>query len=422
MSKYTNKKLKRLGLEKPESRPLVKTIIVLTSITSAALLGLAAPALLDSTTSLDYIKVGLLTLGAGVVTFGVNTIAIERAAPLAAVGSKVAGLAGVLAISLVGTGLFTSTYAGLVRYEVSEMRLQEFGNNLTGYVNTIHEQALESGQIIPVIRANVSDREQKLACEILASCISEHKSAGDGPVAKLLRGQVGRANTIASELENGQAELAAILRVANNKLGQYRKILSDRSRAINDRKISLQQIAAEILQSTAQIKEASPQGLLRAYLSEIDASINVQGKPIATRNINALSRKYADNLRSVLTKSQDDGISRPEFPAKTGVAETLSWKWLSHFFPIALFVGVLELVWPLLIFLITLLVLSYNVKRADPPAPKPQQPGPFDILFEDTPSSDDDHDDEQPPESSMNNSGNYRPRRPRSGNTRSRGK
>ncbi|MGJ8529798.1 MAG: hypothetical protein ACSHWX_14830 [Maritalea sp.] len=56
-----------------------------------------------------------------------------------------------------------------------------------------------------------------------------------------------------------------------------------------------------------------------------------------------------------------------------------------HFFPIALFVGVLELVWPFLIYLTTCWVLWNNVRRNDPPAPKPEKPSPFEVLFVPTP-------------------------------------
>lgn len=385
-----NKKLqKRLALEKPEARPLVKTIIGITSVSSAALLGMAAPALLDASTTYDYIKIAFLAGGAAVVTYGVNTIAVERIAPLWAVGSKIAGVAGALAIATVGIGLSTSTYSGLVRPELSELRLQEFGRELTEYTDTSYERILAAGRVIPVIRANVNDREQKLACEVESSCLSEHKSGGDGPVARFLRGQVERANEIAGALEKSKGELAAALRDTNRKLAQYRKTLADSNKSLEERRTELQQIAAEILQSISELKETAPQGLLRAYLAEIEAGITLAGKPVATRNINALQRKYAGNLRTILDQDGEKELVKPTFPTETGVAETLERRWLFHFLPIALFVGVLELVWPLLIFLITYQVLSYNVKRSDPPAPRPAKPGPFDILIEKTPADTD---------------------------------
>lgn len=388
MTENIKKNIDRLGLEKPEPKPLVKTVIGVTSVTSAILLGLAAPSLLDSSTLFDYAKIGFLTLGAGAVTYGVNTVAVERIAPLWAVGFKSAGLAGLIAILSVGTALFTSTYAGLVRPEVSELALQEHGKELGRQIDQSYAQALEAGRVVAVIRANVNDREQNLACEIATSCLSEHKSGGDGPVARLLRSQVERANGIAGELESSQADLSAALRTANDKLDQYNKMLADKAKTLEDRKVGLQRLSAEILQSISALKETSPQGLLGAYLGEIDAGVSLAGKPAATRNINALQRKYAENLRSAIVDESDQETSAPEFPAKTGVAETLDPKWLLHFFPVALFVGVLELVWPLLIYLISYLVLSYNVKRTDPPAPNANKPGPFDILFAPTPADD----------------------------------
>jgi hypothetical protein len=216
--------------------------------------------------------------------------------------------------------------------------------------------------------------------------LSEHKSGGDGPVARLLRSQVERANTIAGELESSQVDLASALRATNGKLDGYNRVLADKSKSLDERKVELQRISAEILQSISALKETSPQGLLRAYLGEIEAGVSLAGKPVATRNINALQRKYAENLRSVIVDEGDQETTSSKFPAKTGVAETLDPKWLLHFFPVALFVGVLELVWPLLIYLITYLVLSYNVKRADPEKPRVKKPSPFDILFAETPA------------------------------------
>ena len=50
MTENIKKNVDRLGLDKPEPKPLVKTTIGVTSATSAILLGLAAPSLLDSST------------------------------------------------------------------------------------------------------------------------------------------------------------------------------------------------------------------------------------------------------------------------------------------------------------------------------------------------------------------------------------
>ncbi|MGJ8529797.1 hypothetical protein [Maritalea sp.] len=193
MARYTQRKRQRLGIEKPEAKPLVKTIIAITSVCSAVLLGLAAPALLDSSTAFDFVKIGVLVLAVGTITFGVNILAIDRIAPLAAIGIKSAFVAGAAAILLVGSALFASTYAGLVRPQVAELRLQAFGDDLTSHMGAVHEQALEAGRIVPIIRANAADREQNLSCEIQQSCLSEHPVAGDGPVARLLRSHVVRA-------------------------------------------------------------------------------------------------------------------------------------------------------------------------------------------------------------------------------------
>ncbi len=342
MTKYTETKKQKLRPEKPEPKPLVKTIVAATSVLSAGLFGMAAPGLLDSETTADFVKIGLFTISAGVVIYGVNTVGLTKGAPLCAVGSKFAGLASVCAIALVGTGLFMSTYAGLVRHKVTELRLQEHGNALTAYVNAQYTDALETNRVIPVIRTNAADRQGKFNCEVDSACVSQNGKPGKGRVAEILLAQVKRSSTVAAEVEQGQAELQAGLRRANAKLSEYRETAVNTDLSAKDRKIRLQQISAAL-------KEASPHGLLRAYLAELDNLTAVQGNPVATRTINALNRKYSGNLRSVFSVASAEETAPPVYPARTGVAETLSWNWLSYFFPIAIFVGTLELVWPLLI-------------------------------------------------------------------------
>lgn len=96
-----------------------------------------------------YVKAGVIGALAAAVSYGVNKLAIERGAPLAARRFHGATLVSTVSILAVGAGLFAGTYPGLVLHSVAERQLQEHGVTVSEHVAARTANSQVSGGSIP---------------------------------------------------------------------------------------------------------------------------------------------------------------------------------------------------------------------------------------------------------------------------------
>jgi len=173
------------------------------AIASGTLVGFAAPDLIEADGALDIAKCVLLGLSGGAVSYAVNILAIEKGAPLAAIGSIGAGLASTVSMIAVGAGLWAATYAGLTIAETDRLRLEDFGRDQAVFIERRIGIAQQAGRLRAVLASITADLAAKTDCERKSSCISRNGSGGEGDVFFALQGELQKARAVAGEIERG---------------------------------------------------------------------------------------------------------------------------------------------------------------------------------------------------------------------------
>ena len=332
--------------------------VPLGAVISGGLVALALPELIDVTGASGIAKAVLIAGGATLATYSVNRFAIDKGTELASRGFITASITSVLSMAFVGTAFFASTFAGLTLPDVEKLRLQEYGNTYVQYIGERNLQASKAGRTLPAMRTINRDLPEKAACEIANSCISGRGDGGHGRVAKILEGLAGRASAISEQLEAGEITRQSTLKQINKLVGEYQSVLGQNEKSIWERRGELQKIDAKINQIIATLDEAIPLALLRAYASELNEGVSIPDRPVAARRLNALLKKHGNSLSSVLETLQTGNQIRPSFPTRAGVGDTFSY--MTHFAPIAMLTAGIELVWPICLWIYTLLFLRWG--------------------------------------------------------------
>lgn len=350
----------------PRTRPpFAKALTLGLSLASGAMLGIAMPNLLTGGALMVGIKSLLLAGSATGVAYGVTRLAVEKGAPLTSIGYWPAAIASVASIGIVGGGLFAATYAGLTIDDVAELQLEEHGGALLTHVAAQNDVALEAQRLAPVASVIATDLSTKLTCEIRESCVSGRGAGGRGPVARAIDEKLGRAQAILTEVETGKAQRIAAQAALYDLLTEYQTAFADTDRTRAERRADLQTIDAEIRQKAGELAEALPVPLLAAYAEELDQGAVIAERPEATRRLSAILRGHGGSINAVLDGMSDAGAVPPAFPGKPGVSDTFAY--VGHFAPIAAIVAVVELVFPLTLWLYTLLGLKWRAYRIAPP-------------------------------------------------------
>ena len=350
---------------KREPKPFATVITTGLSISSGLMLGFAVPNLIGADSGFDFAKAILLAGSGALVSLGVNRLAVEKGAMQAAIGTTGAILVSTVSMLAVGAGLFAATYSGLVMKDVDALRQQEFGTEYAEFIDLRNQKAIEAGRAAPVIRAIVADLAAKEACERETSCISGRGHGGVGPVSRALSEERQRAESIASQVEAGDIGRRSALDRLNTLLAEYQNILSDGELTETERRKELQANVAFAGQTISDLNEAVPTALLSAFVSELRSGVAIPGRADTTRKMNALMAGYADSLNTVLNSVERGSNTRPSFPAKAGVSDTFAY--MGHFLPIAAIVAVVELIFPLTLWLYTYFTLVGRVYRGNPP-------------------------------------------------------
>ena len=175
--------------EKNRQRGTADVLVPFMSLTSAGMLGFAVPNLISGSGATFYGKCILITAGAAIVSWGVNTLAIKRGAPLFSKGYLIAGLTSVSTVALVGAGLWSATYSGLVASDVEQMHLDSHAQQMGDHVareRTRTQKLFEVGVVVIAIRDGFA---QKFACEVASACVSG-RGSGEGPTSREIANQL----------------------------------------------------------------------------------------------------------------------------------------------------------------------------------------------------------------------------------------
>lgn len=348
-----------------------KLILLLLSLISGVMLGVAMPNLVGGDGLLMLAKCVLLAGGGMIVAYAVNRLAVERGAPLAVKGYGWAGMVSAVSILIVGGGLFSATYAGLTYQDVEQLRIEAHGEALGSFVSQRSAAAAQSAGMVSAINAVVSDLTQKRDCEIIESCISGHTGGGNGPVARTLNEKLGTALALAQQVENGEAARQRTIEQLNRLYNDYEATASGDESA-DEKRRALRGLDLSIRQAVANLDSAMPVVLLAAYSEELQGSVEIEGRPDAARRITAILRPHGQAIAGLVRTLPEQGDTAPAFPKQTGVSDTFAY--IGHFLPIAAIAAVVELVFPISLWLYTLFALSWAAYQDDPPAPRPLHP------------------------------------------------
>jgi hypothetical protein len=350
---------------------LAKAALLATSVISGAMLGLALPNLVSGSGMMTVIKATLLALAGTTVSYAINRFAVERGAALTVRGYSWAGIVSALSILIVGGGLFSATYAGLVHDDVEQLSIDAHGETLSSFVSESTAAAAQASRIAPAIDTVVSDLTQKRDCEIAESCISGHVTSGNGPIARVLTEKLGKASALALAVENGETMRAQTIEKINALYGEYQAAASS-DLSMSEKRRALQSIDLRIKQVKADLDEAFPVALLAAYAEELKAGVDVGGKPDVSRKLTDILRQHGQTISALVGALPNNAKTPPSFPRATGVSDTFAY--IGHFLPIAAITAVVELVLPISLWLYTLFALSWSAHRLAPPSPRPLDP------------------------------------------------
>ncbi|WP_299961513.1 hypothetical protein [uncultured Roseobacter sp.] len=344
------------------------------AITSGGLLFAAMPNLIDAQDILDYVKSGLVAVAATAVAYGVNKLAIIKGTVQAAIGTRGALFVSTASISVVGFGLFTSTVAGLTLGKVDELRLSEYLQDMAIYAAAETDTAQKAARIEPALRTIAVDFKHKTACERLSSCISGRGSGGEGTVYRATNAQHQLASSVLAEVTSGararDRHLAALTDLQSTAQG----VIFDDALTPSEQRAALQDITIRFDQSVAALRESVPTSLAVAYADDLLRGVAVPGRPDAAVTLSGIMRGHGQTLGAVVASAKTDLLPAPRLPAKAGVSDSLSY--LGHFLPIAMIVAVVELVFPITLWLYTYFGLCAQIERnaPSPSSPKPNRP------------------------------------------------
>jgi len=347
------------------------TSLFLASVITSLMLGVGLPNIVSGDGIMMMIKCALLAAGGMTVSYAVNRLAVERGAPLVVKGYGWAGVVSSLSILIVGGGLFSATYSGLTYQDVEQLRIEAHGEALGSFVSQRSAAAAQSSGMLAAINAVVSDLTQKRDCEIIESCISGHAGGGNGPVARTLNEKLGTALALAQQVENGEAARQRAIEQLNRLYSEYEAIASGDLSA-DEKRRALRGLDLSIRQAVADLDSAMPVALLGAYGEELRGSVEIEGRPDAARRITAILRPHGQAIAGLVRVLPERGDMAPAFPKQTGVSDTFVY--IGHFLPIAAIAAVVELVFPICLWLYTLFALSWANWRVSPTAPRPLHP------------------------------------------------
>ncbi|MFD0917250.1 hypothetical protein ACFQ14_12590 [Pseudahrensia aquimaris] len=364
MKKNNDPKTAPRQLPKKKYPELDRWAVPVLSLVSGALLGVATPNLIDAEGISGIVKVGLLAGGASISAFCVNRIAIDKGTDLASRGYVTAGAASLFSVLFVGAGLFTSTLAGLTLPKVEKLRLAEHAQSYVLYIGERNTEAAKAGRTLPVVRAINRELPAKAACEIKISCVSGRGNGGYGTVARVLEEMAGRAGNVAEQVETGELTRQAKLKSLNALVGEYQEVLDREDSSLKEKRVKLQRIDAQIVQTVSELDEAIPVSFLRSYAEELSAGFVIANNSGATTRLNALLGKHGQSLKTVLETLEPRVTPRPVFPREAGVSDTLAY--IGHFIPIAMLTAVVEVIFPVCLWIYTLVSLLWGHHVAVP--------------------------------------------------------
>lgn len=312
---------------------------------------------------LGWLKIGFIATGAMLVSYAIFRMAIEKSAPQSTRGYRSSLVTGGFTIFLVGLGFFIATAAGLIIAACEELQLQQHNAAVIKYVDAREARAAQATRLVPVAQTIASDLTSKRDGETASSSVSGRGAGGYGPTARLLEILAGRADGIAAKAAEGLVLRDALLGELDQLAAQMDATLSDEGRSIWDRRRELRTLDGELGRVLNALDEAVPVALIASYADELRAGVSMTNPQVA-ETINGILRGYASAINAVQNDMGAESVERPAFPAKIGALGT--FKYASNFAPVILIAFLVDMVFPLTLWLYTLNGLDWAAFTKNP--------------------------------------------------------
>lgn len=348
--------------ERPPSRPLTEWVPTLLVIVQTLTLGLGLPNIITGSGGFHNLKIATLTLGAGLVSFGVLHLAVSIGAPYAAKRFRLAAIASVAGIALVGMGFATATFSGNILPDVASLRMQDHGTELAREISQVNQVATEASRSGATLGMIASDLHGWVACEQALSCLSKAAVAGRGPITIVLEGLAEQAEAIQQQYEQGEAARENALEEINNHFADYQRIIGQTETSIWERRNTLKQTDNLLHQATAKLSNAIPMHLIAQYAQELSDGIKLSGRADVAQRINAILSEHGKNLEAILESSGGTAVMRPVFPARPGVGDALTHA--MDFLPLFLLIIAIDGVLPISVFIMAYLKEVWIIEQA----------------------------------------------------------
>ncbi|PHP64974.1 hypothetical protein CSC94_21820 [Zhengella mangrovi] len=336
------------GLPEKPKRSVEQVAITLLSLLGAGAFALALPSLISDRGPGGYGKIIVIALGAGLVSFTINYLALETGTIQASRGYLTSRLFSLVSILFVGSSLACATYAGFSIRDVEALSLAQHAQVVGSVVADRNRRAVEANQTDAGLQTIESGLSQHLNGELTNATISG-KTPGPGPITRLLEEKLAQARDIRAAKQQGEARRVAAVATINRLMTRYRNLLADRTIDIHERRRDLQGIHMEIAQQIAILDEAQPVALMKAYADELKRGVDIPGRPEVTARLNAILAGYGVSLSNLLDHDAEAPAPMPRYPSEVGVVETLNY--VGHFWPLAAVVICIELLVPVSVWL-----------------------------------------------------------------------
>lgn len=337
-------------------------IIPTSAILTGTLVTLAAPELVDASGIIGGFKIALIGTSAAFVSGVVNYYAIKVGTELAGRGFKLAAIASLAPVLIVGGSAAVFSYSGLVLKQVNELNLQEHGQRLSDYVEVVNAHTAQIFQIRPLIETAAKDIQRNLDCEKRIGCLSNGKG-GEGTIYRAVLPLASRAAEISAQLDSSETFRKSRLAAANDLVGKYQSLLSDQALSTNERQQLLSKTDARIKQEVSDLRESVPVSLFTSYGNELSNGISISGKPGSTTKVNALLRRHGTSITSAIDGLKSDKSNSPDFPTKAGVAQ--GFERFSRFWPIGILTIAIEMLIPIMLWVFTYVSMVWRLYKSE---------------------------------------------------------
>ncbi len=348
--------------ERPPSRPLMDWVPPLLVGTQTLTLALGLPNIITGSGGFHNLKIASLTLGAGIVSFGVMHLAVSFGAPYAAKRFRLAAIASIVGIMFVGAGFALATFSGNILPDVAALRMQDHGTKLAQEISQVNQVATEASRSGATLGVIASDLHGWAACEQSQSCLSKAAATGRGSITVVLEGLAEQAEAIQQQYEQGEAAREHALEEINDHFADYQRIVGQTEISIWERRNTLKQTDNLLHQATAKLSNAVPLHLIERYAEELSNGIKLSGRADVAQRINAILSEHGKNLEAILESSGGTAVMRPIFPARPGVGEAVTHA--MDFLPLFLLIIAIDGVLPISVWIMAYLKEVWIIEQA----------------------------------------------------------